>query len=79
MINSEQTENHIYPSLDFERPIHAEEIDTEFVVMAVTPQTPKCHHNRGAAEVVVTFGSLWCHSHDHKQGINFYSIMIPQN
>ena len=41
-----------------------EGIDTEFEVMAVTPQTPKCHHNRGAAEVVVTFGSLWCHSHD---------------
>ena len=43
--------------------------------MAATPQTPKCHHNRGAAEVVVTFGSLWCRSHDRKRGINFYSIM----
>ena len=57
----------------------AEGIDTEFEVMAVTPQTPKCHHNRGAAEVVVTFGSLWCHSHDRKRGINFYSIMVPHN
>ena len=28
--------------------------------MAVTPQTPKCHYNRGAAEVMVTFGSLVC-------------------
>ena len=56
-----------------------EGIDTEFEVMAVTPQTPKCHHNRDAAEVVVTFGSLWCHSHDRKQGINFCSIMVPQN
>ena len=56
-----------------------EAIDIEFEVMAVTPQTPKCHHNRGAAEVVVTFGSLWCHSHDRKRGINFYSIMVPQN
>ena len=44
-----------------------------------TPQTPKCHHNRGAAEVAVAFGSLWCHSHDRKRGINFYSIMVPQN
>ena len=43
--------------------------------MAVTPQTPKCHHNRGAASVMVTFGSLWCHSHDRKRGINFNSIM----
>ena len=24
-----------------------EGIDTEFDAMAVTPQTPKCHHNRG--------------------------------
>ena len=56
-----------------------EGIDTEFEVMAVTPQTPKCHHNRGAAEVVVTFGSLWCHTHDRKRGVNFYSIMEPQN
>ena len=56
-----------------------EGIDTSFSVMAVTPQTPKCHHNRGAAKVVVTFGSLWCHSHDRKRGINFYSIMVPQN
>ena len=56
-----------------------EGIDTEFEVMAVTPQTPKCHHNRGVAEVVVTFGSLWCHSHDRKRGINFYFIMVPQN
>ena len=59
--------------------VMAEGIDTEFEVMAVTPQTPKCHHNRGAAEVVVTFGSLWCHSYDRKRGINFYSIMVPQN
>ena len=50
-----------------------------FGIMAVTPQTPKRHHNRGAAEVVVTFESLWCHSHDRKQGFNFYSIMAPQN
>ena len=50
----------------------------QFQVMAVTPQTPKCHHNRGAAEVVVTSGSLWCHSHERKRGINFYSIMVPQ-
>ena len=57
----------------------AEGIDTEFEVMALTPQTPKCHHNRCAAEVVVTFWSLWCHSHDRKRGINFYSIMVPQN
>ena len=33
-------------------------IDTEFEVMAATPQTPKCHHNRGLAEVMVTFRSL---------------------
>ena len=52
---------------------HDEGIDTEFEVMAVTPQTPKYHHNRGVAEVVVTFGSLWCHSHDRKQGINYAS------
>ena len=57
----------------------AEGIHTEFEVMAVTPQTPKCHHNRGVAEVVVTFGSLWCHSHDRKRGINFYSIIVPHN
>ena len=56
-----------------------EGIDTKFEVMAVTPQTPKYHHNRGVAEVVVTFGSLWCHSHDRKRGINFYSITVPQN
>ena len=42
--------------------------------MAVTPQTPKCHHNRGCASVVVTFGSLWCHSHDLKLGINSFNI-----
>ena len=60
-------------------PCKIDGIDTEFEVMTVTPQTPKRHHNRGATEVVVTFGSLWCHSHDRKQGINFYSIMIPQN
>ena len=48
-------------------------------LMAVTPQTSKCHHNWGAAEVVVTFGSLWCHSHDRKRGIIFYSIMVSQN
>ena len=44
--------------------------------MAVTPQTPKCRHN--FAEVVVTVGCLWCHSHGRKQGINFYHIMVPQ-
>ena len=33
-------------------------IDTEFEVMAVTQETPKCHHNRGAADVVVTFWSV---------------------
>ena len=60
-------------------PLYVDGIDTQFSVMAVTPQTPKCHHNRGVAEVVVTFGSLWCHSHDRKRGINFYSIMVPQN
>ena len=47
------------------------EIDTSFSVMAVTPQTPKCHHNLGCASVVVTFGSLWCHSHD------LNSVSIP--
>ena len=41
--------------------------------MAVTPQTPKCHHNLGYASVVVTFGSLWCHSHDLKLGINSFN------
>ena len=49
-------------------------IDTSFSVMAVTPQTPKCHHNLGCASVVVTFGSLWCHSHDRKLGINSFII-----
>ena len=49
------------------------EIDTSFSVMAVTPQTPKCHHNLGCASVVVTFGSLWCHSHDLKLGINSFN------
>ena len=38
--------------------VYIEGIDTKFSVMAVTPQTPKCHHNRGVAEVVVTLGSL---------------------
>ena len=56
-----------------------EGIDTKFEGMDVKPQTPKCYHNRGVASVVVTFGSLWCHSHDRKRGINFYSIMVPQN
>ena len=42
--------------------------------MAATPQTPKCHHNLGYAWVVVTFGSLWCRSHDLKLGINSYNI-----
>ena len=46
---------------------------------AATPQTPKCHHDRGAAEVVVTFGSLWGHMHDPKRGISFFSIMVPKN
>ena len=41
--------------------------------MAVTPQIPKCHHNLGSASVVVTFGSLWCHSHDLKLGINSFN------
>ena len=50
-----------------------ERIDTKYDVMAVTPQTAKCHHNRGAAEVEVTFGNLWCHSHDR----NEVSISIP--
>ena len=50
------------------------EIDTKFEVMAVTPQTPKCHHNLGCASVVLTFGSLWCHSHDLKLGINSFII-----
>ena len=59
--------------------VNGEGLDTKFEVMAVTPQTPKCHHNRGVAEVVVTFGRLWCLSHDRKRGINFYSIMVPQN
>ena len=38
--------------------------------MAVTPQTPKCHHNLGCASVVMTFGSQWCHGHDRKRSIN---------
>ena len=41
--------------------------------MAVTPQTPKCHHNLGCASVVVTFGSLWCHSHELKLDINSFN------
>ena len=49
------------------------EIDNSFSVMAVAPQTPKCHHNLGCASVVVTFGSLWCHSHDLKLGINSFN------
>ena len=50
------------------------EIDTSYSVMAVTPQTtPKCHHKLGCASVVVTFGSLWCHSHDLKLGINSFN------
>ena len=53
--------------------------DTSFSVMAVTPQTHKYHHNRGCASVVVTFWSLWCHSHDQKRGVNFYSIMVSLN
>ena len=66
------------------------ESDTTFSVMAVTPQTPKCHHNLGCAsvvgtfgslwchshEVVGTFGSLWCHSHDLKLGINSFNITL---
>ena len=51
----------------FRIPCNIEGIDTSFSVMAVTPQTPKCHHNLGYASVVVTFGSLWCHSHDRKR------------
>ena len=71
---------------------YVEGIFIEFEVMAVTPQTPKCHHNLavtpqtptchhnlGYVSVVVTFGSLWCHSHGRKRGIKFYSIMVPQN
>ena len=30
-----------------------EGIDTEFEVMAVTPQTPKCHHNLGCASILL--------------------------
>ena len=40
--------------------------------MAVTPQTLKCHHNLGCPSVV-TFGSLWCHSHELKLGINSFN------
>ena len=43
---------------DLGRSRDVEGIVTSFLVMAVTPQTPKCHHNRGATEVGVTFGSL---------------------
>ena len=41
--------------------------------MAVTPQTPKCHHNLGYASVVVTFGSLWCHA------MTSNSVSIPSS
>ena len=51
-----------------------EEIDTKFEAMPA-----KCHDNWGAAEVVVTFGILWCLSHDLKLCINFYCIMVLQN
>ena len=44
--------------------------------MTVTPQTPTCHHNLGRASAVVTFGSLWCHSHDLKLSINSFIIRI---
>ena len=52
------------------------EIDTSFSVMVVTPQTPKCCHNLGCASVVVTFGSLWCHSHYLKFGINSFNTFL---
>ena len=32
-----------------------------------------------ALALVTYAGHLWCHSHDRKRGINFYSIMVPQN
>ena len=38
------------------RPRYVEGIDTSFSVMAVTPQTPKCHHNRGASRGC---GGIW--------------------
>ena len=38
--------------------------------MSVRPQGSKRHLNRGAAEVVVSFGSLWCNSLDMKLDIN---------
>ena len=31
------------------------------------------------ASVVVTFGSLLCHSHDRKRDIDSYAIMVSQN
>ena len=48
-------------------------------VIAVTPQTPKCHHNQEIAEVVVTFGCLWCHGHGWKEGMTFFSFMVSQS
>ena len=47
-----------------------EGIDTSFSVMAVTPQTPKCHHNRGADDNRGGDVSVFS---------NFYSILVPQN
>ena len=49
------------------------EIDTSFSVMAVAPQTPKCHHNLRCTSVVVTFGNLWCDSHDLKLSTNSFN------
>ena len=51
-----------------------EGIDAEFEVMAVTPQTPKCHHNRGAAEAMteneVSISILsWYHKINFKIGV----------
>ena len=51
-----------------------EGIDKEIEFMVVTLPTPKYHHNRCAAEVVVPFGSLWCHNHDRKRDINLRKI-----
>ena len=48
-------------------PCFDEGIDTKFEVMAVTPQTPKCHHNRGVAENEVSISILsWYHKINFK-------------
>ena len=37
------------------------------------------YHDRiGYASVVVTFGSLWCHSHDLKLGINSFNYTLQK-